>query len=610
MSYEGAETRERGLRRGRYLVPKDTPNRAQILAGYSVALLIVHLIAAQAAALVAIVLFAATQGGRLKRTWLAFPLAAGAVWTLVVGPAAAFDRHFVAGRQMLGFVAGVLFRGERDWHVAFVGWQQWIPQQFPLALLLGSLEAMAAVWLVWLHTDEWRLRPTRPGITQIIRQILNKRNIQSGGIITKDGVCPGIEENSGRRVELTWREIGGNLMCLGGGDTGKSTTCFQIVYAAIRRRKPVIAIDTTGDAELTRRFHAACAATDTPFQLFSPTGPAYYGPLAGGDPARRADLVMSLVDWNGVADHHRRGCARYLQDVFETIDVSPAADASIFDDLVHLSDPANLRSRAESIPDVDPRRSALLDRIRVSSSVVTAEPQAMSILAGGLREIQSAKVAEWLRPDSDETAARIDVESVIRNRSVALFSLDSSIHGASTGRIGAMVIQDLITVATELRAMGVGADGLVWIDEFPGIGLDSLPELLSRGRDAGLPVLLSARYDPVHKGISKLTDVVGVYVFHRVNDPEGAERLSRLGGERVAIEESGESGEKSDRKDRQATHHTQPSGSSPILVDRPVLPARTLQSLPDGRFALLTKAPKIRLVPRARVIPAEVDEGS
>ena len=62
---------------------------------------------------------------------------------------------------------------------------------------------------------------------------------------------------------------------------------FQLVHAAVRRRKPVFVLDVTADPALPGRLAAVCAAAGAPLQVFGdPERPALRGPRAGpGRPA-------------------------------------------------------------------------------------------------------------------------------------------------------------------------------------------------------------------------------------------------------------------------------------------------------------------------------------
>ena len=567
------------------------PRRREILAGFYLALLLAHLLLAQAAALVAAVLVAVTRLARFRRSWLVFPLALGGIWVLALGPAHAADLYLTGPRQITGYLAGAVGDPGRLAHLGrgFAGWPSWLAGQLPYALVVGSLEAAIAAWLVWLHTDESKVAEPRAGLVVLTRRFLATRALRGGGVVTKDGACLGVNEATGQRVSLSWREVGSGVLCLGAAGSGTSTTCFQVVYAAIRRRRPVIALDLAGDPSLVERFRTACAATGTPFAMFTPTGPQWYEPMRTGDPARRRDMVMSLVDWRGAAEQYRRGCARYLQDVFAVLDAAPGdPGVSVLEEVVHLLDPAALQARAARIPVYHPGRPSLLDRCRVSANLVSADPQTVAALTSQLEEIHASVAGRRLRPSS---GGRIDLERVVRDRAVVLFSLDTTAHGSPAAKVAHLVARDVVGLAGELRRVGVDGDGLVWVDGYPGLDFEVTAELLSRGREAGLPALLTASADSYFPA-ERLVDLTGVYVIHRVNEPGGAEKASRLAGETLGPDDS--AGSEPD------------AGTPAVAVKRPVVASEAIQALGDGRFVLVVKSPRHRVVPEARTIPAQI----
>jgi len=91
---------ERAPRRARYVIPRDTPRRGEFLAAIGVALVILHVIFAQLTLILALIFFGVTKVSRWRPAWLAVPAAAGLVWTLAIGPAAAAS-GFAAGPALV-----------------------------------------------------------------------------------------------------------------------------------------------------------------------------------------------------------------------------------------------------------------------------------------------------------------------------------------------------------------------------------------------------------------------------------------------------------------------------------------------------------------------------
>ena len=263
-------------RRARYLVPRGLPRRDEILAICVVLAILVHVLFAQLTILIAAVLYLITKVTRWRLSWLLAPAAAGLAWTLAVGPRAA-AAGFAAGPARIADYLGA--SGHQADHLlhftaAFTGIGTWLPRQLPLALLAGTAEAALAGWLSWLHTDERDLSPARPGLIVAARRAATVRAIRAGGVVTRDGGCLGVAAGSGARVSLSWAEAAGGIAVCGSSGPDVLATGFQLIHAAVRRRKPVLAVDHTADPGLTGKLAAICAAADAPLLVFGEGGAA------------------------------------------------------------------------------------------------------------------------------------------------------------------------------------------------------------------------------------------------------------------------------------------------------------------------------------------------
>lgn len=610
MSMDGGASRERGPRRARYLIPKGTPRRAQIVAALGTVLVLVHLLAAQLTGVVAIVLYLVTWLTRWRRSWLWAPAALGALLALAAGPGQALAAYVAGPRQVLGFIGGVGEGAEpgRLWHLgdAFAGIGGWLPGQLPLALVAGSAEAAVACWLHWLHTDEWRVPEPRPGLVVLLRRIFVTRRVHAGGVVTKDGATLGVVRATGRRATLSWAEAEHGVLITGVRGSGKTVTAFQLAHAAIRRRKPVIVVDLTGSPELIARTRDACAATGTPFHLFTADGPGWYEPLRTGDPARRAALVTGMVNWTGTGEQYRRTCTNYLQDLLSVVEAAPGdSRTSVLDEITHLLDPETLRARAARVPDYHQGRQALLDRVQVSASAVAADPQAVAQLRAELTELHGSPLGRRLRPDPYGTGEEdIDLSHAVHERGVVLFSLESAVAGHAAAAVAGLIVQDVLALGQELRRIGVAGDGLVWVDEAEPVGPDVLAELAGRGRDAGLAAVLTTSAVPP----DRLIDAVGTHIVHRTADRGLAQRFATMSGERLVPGGSAPDPEPGATTGYAASGPpTQPAPvPQPGFTRRPMITPEEFADRAPGEFTLLVAAPKRRLVPLARTVRSHI----
>src|SRR5690242_1076230 len=258
-------------RRARYLVPRGLPRRDEILAVCVVLAIGVHLLFAQLTMVFAVLFYLVTKVTRWRLTWLAIPAAVGLAW-VAAGPRAAVAGYTAGAARVAGYLGDSGHQAEHLMHftAAFAGLGTWLPRQLPLALLVGAAEAALAGWLSWLHTDEWELRPARPGLIVAARRAATARAIRAGGVAAGDGGCLGIASGSGTRITLSWAEAAGSVSVCGSAASDVLTTGFQLVHAAIRRHKPVLAVDHTADPALAAQLAAVCAGAGVPLLVFGP----------------------------------------------------------------------------------------------------------------------------------------------------------------------------------------------------------------------------------------------------------------------------------------------------------------------------------------------------
>ena len=505
---------ERDPRRARYLTPGDTPRRGELIAGLALLGLLAHLVLAQLTLLLAIALDLTGRAARWRPLWLAGPAVAGFLWILAIGPGRALAGFTAGPHQVLGYLAGAAGHPARVLHPAraFAGIRHWLPRQAPVALILAPAEALAAWWLRGRRAGAQGLPPPRPGLIVAARRQLTAAQVRSGGVVSRTGARLGVDRETGWAAGISWRAAEGGVLVTGAAAAGVSAgaasevsaASVQLVHAAIRRRKPVLVVDLRGPGGLPGELAGICADAGAPLLVFGPDGQGCYEPLRGGDPARKAALVMGMIDWAPVADHARRTCGAYLNDLFAVAAAAPADPrVPVLDDVAALLGPAALRARMRQVPPYHPRRGPLGERVRVSASLLEADPATASFLAGELTGLRASTLGRWLRPGAAQAgaapigaaqagaAAQISLSAVVRERAVAFFPLDQARYGRSARMIANLVALDLTAVFAESRRLGVDGDGLAWFGDGDAGAVPALAQLMSTGAGAGLATVVS-----------------------------------------------------------------------------------------------------------------------
>ena len=613
----------RASRRPQVPVPRDTPRHRELTAVLVVAAVLTHLLLGQLTLVLVVIMYVIDRVSRLRPQWLLVPAGIGVVWTLAIGPARALAGLTAGPRQVLTYLGGI---DRYPGHLirplgAYAGPGHWLPEQFPLALILASAEVFG---LSWLQRRLEGGRVWRTGLIVAARRRMTTASIRSGGVVSRDGCRIGLDTDTGHAAGISWREAEGGVLCAGpavgrglaadagtglagpvpaewalagtrparpalagpgpAGDDGLTESGFSMAHAAVRRRKPVIVIDLTGSPWLAESLAAACLEPGAPFSRFAPAGPGHYEPWRGGDPARAAALVMAMIDWTGVGDQQRRSCAAYLTDALAVQAAAPGdRRVAVLDDLVRLLTPDALRQRAALIPAYHPRRNVLADRASVSASLLQADPAAVAVPAAQLPGLRASALGRWLQPGPP--GARISLGQTVRERGVTLFSLDRGADAHAARMIAGLAVADLMAVCRELHAMSVPGDSLAWINGCEVLGQQVLAELVAQGRGAGMGVVLGTASAAAADQLAGQVDVLVA------RGPVDTALVGRFAGEEPGALAGG-------------SQVPAMNGSARDAVAPGRLVAADLPWLADGAFALLAKGPQERVLAHCQYVAA------
>jgi hypothetical protein len=616
MPYSAPDQADRTPRRPPYLAPRDAPHHGELTAVVALLVLLAHLLLAQLTLVLAAAMFVTDRVSRWRPEWLAAPAGAGVVWVLAIGPSRAVSDLTAGPRQVLGYLGGI---GRHPGHLlhlasAYANAAHWLPQQLPLALILASAETLG---LGWLLRRLGRGYAWRTGLIVAARRRATAASLMSGGgVVTRDGCCLGLDVATGRPAAISWREAEAGVLCAG---TAATESGFSLAHAAIRRRKPVIVVDLTGSASLAESLAAACVEPGAPFSCFGPAGPGYYEPLRGRDPAGATALVMSLIDWTDVGDQQRRSCAAYLTDALAVQAAAPGdRQMSLLDDLIRLLTPDGLRERAALIPGYHPRRDVLTDRASVSAGLLQADPTITAAPATQFPRLRVSALGRWLQPAAPG-APRVSLGQTIRERGVALFSMDRATHGDSAGLIAGLVAADLTAVCGELLEMSVPGDSLAWFNGCEVLGHRVLADLVGLGPGTEMAVVLGTASA---EATDRLATEVNVLVARGPVDPA---LVGTFAGANRSVDGSSIAGVSGSRvTGASGTGLVGPGGTG--LVGPGELtgaggvsgngPGSALAAITDGwfgaapadpdTFALLARLPRARALAQCRHVPARV----
>ena len=151
------------------VAPRDAPHHGELIAVIALVLLLAHLLLAQLTLLLAAAMYLIDRVARWRPEWLAVPAGAGLLWVLAIGPSRAVTDFTAGPRHVLGYLGGIGGHPGRLLHLsdAYAGLAHWLPEQFPLALILAAAEVFG---LSWLQRRLGGGRPWRPGLIVTARR--------------------------------------------------------------------------------------------------------------------------------------------------------------------------------------------------------------------------------------------------------------------------------------------------------------------------------------------------------------------------------------------------------------------------------------------------------
>jgi TraM recognition site of TraD and TraG len=482
----------------------------------------------------------------------------------------------------------------------------WFWAQLPLGGAIGALAAVARCGWAELRRPSWQQRPSRRGPFVLARLAVVTWLLAHQRLISRRGGTNLGTDDRGRVIRLSHDETKGNVLITGALDSGKTTTGLEVLKPAVADGCPTFVIDLKNSPLLLAELGDAAARAGRPFHHFcfqaSPYGNAYYDPLTRGDASRRKDLLISAGIWT--EEHFRQVAEDYLQLVFQVIDATAAArprGRAMLDEVIELISPDALADRAGSQPD-----DALITAAeRWSRKLTPDERSALRGLQHRLVNLASSTAGAWIRT-GPPTAATVDLAAVMRDRAVVVFSLDGQGYPKVAALLGALIIQDLQTLAGELIAARNQRIGYVFVDEFATLDRANILGLLNKAREAELRAMIATqsvadlmRHDEVF--LRQVLELTNVKAIHRVNEAEAADQLSAQAGRTAGYTEQ--------LRVELRTGLPGSLGVGAATGDGRVTPTRVRRFDPDelmelraGRCALIVKAPTVRYAKQVRVV--------
>lgn len=312
---------------------------------------------------------------------------------------------------------------------------------------------------------------------------------QTGGLR-----CGPAHQARARPVDCAQVLLTRNVMALGAPGSGKSSLCVLLAWQAQRRGEPVIVLDPKGSRSLHALLLEGARHAGRPFLAVLPAQPdrsAAWNPLALCDSAAElATRVCSLIEGQE-SDPFRQFCWGAVLVIAETLQ---ALDRPVTLAILrqHVDDAGEqLLAVALARPGVAPSTLAALralvghDRVHYRKMSAPLLPVLALLCSGALGALLAG--AGQPRPC-------LSVDALRRQGLTLYVGLDTLGNPALGRALATLLLQDLAAEAARCTARGGVVRPLqLMVDEAAELACPALLQLLGKGREAGVSVLLAVQ---------------------------------------------------------------------------------------------------------------------
>ena len=359
---------------------------------------------------------------------------------------------------------------------------------------------------------------------------------------------------------LPWSELVGHVLVGGTTRSGKTRLLEVILCEAIRGPGTVIVMDPKGDRELLVRTASQARRLGRPFAFFSPAfsaESASFNPFSACENttelAERVQVLMpgggrmandpffieyplAFVQHIGEAQQalgedwtiERLNALTTLEPPFERL-IARYLHEVIFEGRRDLEALDKLVEAYEALRPEE-RSDIAADRLLVADKLVEARrmerehfQKVTANLVPAFRGVTGGDLDRLLSSDKPD----LTWESIVANRTVVYFSMNSLMYGEVANRMGRVILQDLIGFLGRRYAYDGAADMTpltVLIDEFSNVAYGGFIDALNKGGGAKAQFMLAMQSlaDPEaamgRDGTQRVLDNLNTRVWFRLTD--------------------------------------------------------------------------------------------
>lgn len=465
-------------------------------------------------------------------------------------------------------------------------------QMYPASVGFGSILGGVGLWLL-IHRPELLRLPIKEKPRDELKTIKTFPKTALKSLEIPDGVVMGINE-AGKAVLLRDKELNMHAFISGATGAGKTNTILVILESAIRRGKPVIVVDGKGDPGLITDIEGLCRQHDREFQAFSYKGSTHYNPLRHGDATELKDKMIAIEEWKET--YYKRAAERYLQLAFKVM-----IQLKMKVDLVSLQRMLDTKLLMKAL-----KRLKTDDADEMKEYVNTLDAGHKSAI-DGLKDRLALLTESDVGPLFTDEPNAIDLLEAVLAKRVVVMSLSGLSHSSFTPALGAMIVEDLKTVAAAIGSRGRDDYIYVVLDEFNLFAGEQVVNMINKSRSAGFCCLIATQElaDLAAAGGEELVaQVIGntnVKIVHRQDVPSSADYMAEVVGTQKIYQKT--------LNTKESLLGKRPTGEGSVQTqDEYIVHPNVLKNLGQGQAVVIKKIPEMSAEP-TQIRPAPMPKG-
>ena len=354
-----------------------------------------------------------------------------------------------------------------------------------------------------------------------------------------------------------------HTMINGQTGSGKTVTMARNIRYDMETGKTIFIIDCKNDPKFAAKVSAWSHELGKNFYHFAPEmadeyrihdnpdGPAFYDPLAHGNPATHTDMLLSTREWDANSAFYKQTAQSLLSSVFAVMrdmDVSSPRLAQMdtqrgnmytFYEMVRNE--ANFMNAIMTISPKNQTRIYADEMVTALKSGRTDEAKnirkAMTEYKGQMRGLMSSIGRYMVMPHGDKRK-KIDVfKLAAEGNNVVMFSLNATKPTDMGVLIGSMICTDLTNMTSMRANEGQTNPVSIYVDEFQSLPPTALKSMMEKARSANIAITVafqSIQQVTAASGsdalINSLIDTCSNFIIHAGANESTAEVMSKIIG--------------------------------------------------------------------------------